>query len=290
MGGVTDIIGKITDPGDFFGAQAGKDAAATSSDLGYQTLAMQQEWMQYMKDQFEPYSQAGQSALSQQMSMLEGLSGGPDYAGAATSPMFLAQQAQIDQMGTDAQNAMMAQSAATGGLRGGNYQAGTSDIAVQQNLAEQQALNSAANQNYANDMGFFNTLGAISGKGLQGSQSLGSFGGNTMSGMSGTMSGIGTSGLNSAAMQQQQGSNLLSAGIGIASLFSDPRLKTNIKDTGRKSKKGFTIYTWDWNEKAKEIGLTGSDEGVLSSEVKAKIPSAITVDKSGYEKVNYARV
>ena len=70
----------------------------------------------------------------------------------------------------------------------------------------------------------------------------------------------------------------------IFSMFSDPSLKTNIKSTG--SKNGFNTYSWDWNELANKIGLSGSDVGVMADEVKAIKPEAVTIDR-GFMKVNY---
>jgi hypothetical protein len=69
--------------------------------------------------------------------------------------------------------------------------------------------------------------------------------------------------------------------------FSDPALKTNIKRTG--SNNGFNTYSWDWNELANKIGLTGSDVGVMADEVLSKQPSAISYDK-GFMKVNYSEI
>ena len=96
--------------------------------------------------------------------------------------------------------------------------------------------------------------------------------------------------MNQAAMQQQQGTGLLTAGVGLLSMFSDIRLKDNIKATGDKSAKGHEIYTWDWNDIAEGLGLTGSGKGVIADKVELKDPDAITIDESGYKKVDYARV
>lgn len=70
----------------------------------------------------------------------------------------------------------------------------------------------------------------------------------------------------------------------IFSMFSDPALKTNIKKTG--SKNGFNTYSWDWNELANKVGLSGSDAGVMADEVKEIKPEAVSIDR-GFMKVNY---
>ncbi len=74
---------------------------------------------------------------------------------------------------------------------------------------------------------------------------------------------------------------------GIGALFSDDRLKDNIKKTGEKN--GFNMYKWDWNKAANELGLFGNDEGVLASEVEKINPNAISYDR-GYRKVNYEMI
>ena len=68
------------------------------------------------------------------------------------------------------------------------------------------------------------------------------------------------------------------------SIFSDPSLKDNIIKIGVAN--GHNIYSWDWNDKAYNLGLAGSSSGVMADEVKAKNPEAITMDR-GFMKVNY---
>lgn len=67
---------------------------------------------------------------------------------------------------------------------------------------------------------------------------------------------------------------------------SDVRLKKNIKPTG--GNVGiFREYTWEWNEKAIELGFANQPtKGVLAQEVLAKKPVAVVVE-NGWLKVNY---
>ncbi|MBY8123062.1 tail fiber domain-containing protein [Vibrio fluvialis] len=274
----------ILDPGDLMGGQAAAKAAATSADLGYKTLGMQQDWLNYIKNQFEPYSNAGQRALGKQEGLLSTLqnmaTSGPDYAAAVSSPEFKI-------MNKEAQYSLLNAAEATGGL--GSTATGNALGASSASL-----LSNLANQNFAREYqgqyDYFNALGALSGRGLQGSQGLGSFGGDTLSGMTGTMSGIGTGALNSAAMQQQNKAGLLSAAGGLLAAFSDIRLKKNIKATGEYTDRGNEIYTWDWNEKAEKLGLVGSSRGVIADHAEQVTPGAVSTDKSGYKVVDYARV
>lgn len=69
--------------------------------------------------------------------------------------------------------------------------------------------------------------------------------------------------------------------------FSDPKLKKNIIRTGKE--KGYTTYSWEWNEKANLIGLSGAAFGVMADEVKAITPDAVIFD-GGYMKVNYEMI
>ena len=81
------------------------------------------------------------------------------------------------------------------------------------------------------------------------------------------------------------------ASIG-ASLFamSDSRLKKNIKKIDD-VEPGIGWYTWDWNDKAEEIGVTNlPTEGVIAQEVKEVDPSAVMLDEDGYYRVNYSKI
>ena len=81
------------------------------------------------------------------------------------------------------------------------------------------------------------------------------------------------------------------ASIG-ASLFamSDSRLKKNIKKFDD-VEPGIGWYTWDWNDKAEEIGVTNlPTEGVIAQEVKEVDPSAVMLGEDGYYRVNYSKI
>ena len=74
---------------------------------------------------------------------------------------------------------------------------------------------------------------------------------------------------------------------GFSALFSDPRLKENIKKTGVDN--GFNTYSWDWNEEANKLNLYGSSKGVMADEVNSKRPDAVTI-KGGYMQVDYGKI
>ena len=99
---------------------------------------------------------------------------------------------------------------------------------------------------------------------------------------------------NQAAMQQAQMAaqgrsqakggvgNLIGGGISLAgSLFSDRRLKENIKPVG-KLDNGLTIYSYNFK------GSDTPEIGLIAQEVEEVRPQAVFKDRSGYLKVNYA--
>lgn len=78
--------------------------------------------------------------------------------------------------------------------------------------------------------------------------------------------------------EQQATQGMMSGIAGGAMMFSDERLKKNIRKIG--THKGINLYAWDWI-------FGGSATGVLSGEVR-HIPSAVVRDPhSGYDMVDY---
>jgi len=67
---------------------------------------------------------------------------------------------------------------------------------------------------------------------------------------------------------------------------SDERLKQNIEYVG-KSINGHNIYTWEWNNIAKKLGVNSPTIGVLAQEVMQYMPEAVIKDVDGYYMVNY---
>ena len=79
--------------------------------------------------------------------------------------------------------------------------------------------------------------------------------------------------------------NILKLGGNIAAIFSDPALKENVAYKGKEN--GFNVYSWDWNDSAFALGLSGSSSGVMADEVKDVMPEAIKIHSSGYMTVDY---
>lgn len=91
-----------------------------------------------------------------------------------------------------------------------------------------------------------------------------------------------------AAGQQAGFSNLLGLGsLGLAGFaaFCDPALKSNAKRIGEVD--GYQIYRWDWNEKAKELGLVGEGVGPMADEIERFEPERIEI-RNGYKYVRAA--
>ena len=70
---------------------------------------------------------------------------------------------------------------------------------------------------------------------------------------------------------------------------SDIRLKENIEYRGVIS--GIPVFTWDWNDEAKRIGVHRNPTfGVIAQEVQKTHPDAVIEGKDGYLMVNYGKL
>lgn len=90
------------------------------------------------------------------------------------------------------------------------------------------------------------------------------------------------------AGQQQGFGNLMGLGqlgLGIAGMFSDRKLKTNIVKIGERQ--GHNWYSWTWNKLANNLGLDGYCHGVMADEARDIKPEAVST-KHGYLFVDYA--
>lgn len=87
------------------------------------------------------------------------------------------------------------------------------------------------------------------------------------------------------------GSNLINAGLGAAGIiFSDERLKDNIKHHSKTKNPDINRYMWEWNKEAEKLGLTGNSSGYIAQEVERHYPQFVTIDKSGYKQINKAEL
>ena len=78
----------------------------------------------------------------------------------------------------------------------------------------------------------------------------------------------------------------LSAGAGLASMFSDARLKDDITPIG--SIGGVNVYRWKWTPEGKSMAGDQPEVGVIADEVMATHPQHVTRGADGFLRVDYA--
>jgi hypothetical protein len=76
---------------------------------------------------------------------------------------------------------------------------------------------------------------------------------------------------------------------GIFKIFSDSRMKTNIKYI-RTLKSGLNIYSFEYKKEFKEIAGYGKYFGYLADEVEKIFPKAVCVHDNGYKMINYSLI
>lgn len=92
-------------------------------------------------------------------------------------------------------------------------------------------------------------------------------------------------GITGAAQAQAQGAqNLTSTGMSILSMFSDEKLKQNIKRIGWHNE--LPVYSWEWNTEAEDFGLEGKGIGHIAQELEETHPHLVT-EFNGVKMVNY---
>jgi hypothetical protein len=164
------------------------------------------------------------------------------------------------------EESILRNASATGGLRSGNVQANMYDYNTQ--LANQALL-----QSYNEQM-----------QGLQGLSGLSS-NANAIANRTSKIGETISAGQTAAraedeAKSQQLWDNIFGIGkLGLdlysSGMFSDRRLKKDIKKVGEL--KGFNIYSWTWNQVANKIGLSGKTIGCMADEVYIKNPNAVSI-------------
>lgn len=280
MGGLVNSIVEIASFGlidDVTGVDAAKDAALQAGELqataAEQGIAEQRRQFDLTQESLRPFQKAGVSALEQQQALV-GL-GGQDaqqqaFAGLTQSPgqQFLQERAQKN---------LLRNSAAIGGLGGGNVR----EALVQQGVG-------FAQQDLQNQFG---RLGQIAGQGQSAATNVGQLGQQT----AGNIANLGqqsaqarASGILGAGQAKSQFTGQLLGGaaqLGGAFLGSDKKLKKNIEKVGEAN--GNNWYTWTWNDLANAIGYHGDDNGVIANEILDTKPWLVAI-KDGYLAVNYS--
>jgi len=159
-----------------------------------------------------------------------------------------------------------------------------------QNLGALQQNQSAGQNRLQNAMGIFGLGDQLQssafGQGIQGQQALlgqNQFFGNLLNSLQNTEVGR----IDAVGQSNRAIADLASSQSGLLSgLFSDIRLKTNIKKIGKLGELNW--YEWDWTDDAHEMGIALQPTfGVMAQEVAEVMPDAVTMHKSGYLQVNY---
>lgn len=283
MSGVVNVV-KDT----FFGG-AEKKAAQAQERTAQQGIAAQERAAQMAveeqrrqfditREDLQPFLQAGTGALAQQQALL-GLSG-PEAAQAAMAQF---QESPGQKFLRERQErALLRNQAAIGGLGGGNVRT----------ALQEQAAGIAATQ-----FGDFqNQLAALSGTGQTTGTSLGQFGSQAASNIGNIQTGtaanvanlLGTAGAARASGilgRNEAIKGTIQGGAQALGMFSDIRLKENVKKVGELSS-GLSVYTWDWKEDANEIVGNQPAFGVIAQEVAGMFPEMVR-EVNGYLTVNY---
>lgn len=265
-----DFFQTQVDPLDITGKRAGEQTKAIL-EQGGGALGLQKDWMDFIKREYAPYSEVAQKALTAQQG-LAGLNGtemqNQMISDIQNDPFY---QAKL-KAGAEA---ILRGASATGGLRSGNTNAALS-------LQNQILLNNEIENRYQK-------LAGLSGQGFTGQQAGSQFGGQALDQITGTMGTMTSGAIAGQAAQENNRAGILS-GVGgvLGGIFSDKRLKYNIKKVGKKN--GLNWYTWVWNKLAEEkLNLSGKGKGHLADEVLAKYPNAVNLS-NGFLTVNYGEI
>lgn len=269
MGGVVDFVSDIFTGGDDDVADAPKEAAEIQAKY-------QREALDYLKEREAIPQQFREGALTQ-LGGLYGLEGGEGdqqalIEQAIASPLYQAMMGG-QKMGEEA---IMRHAGMTGGLRSGDVQGAMYDYNTQ---LQNQALLQSYNQQL---------------QGLQGLAGLPS----NVSQIAAQTGAIGQTlaqgdiaSAQAQQMQKQQSAgNIMGLGqLGLAAygMFSDRRIKKNIKLIGKVN--GYNFYTFKWNKIGKALGLDGETCGCMADEVFQKNPEAVSL-KDGFMFVNYSAI
>ena len=253
-GGLKDLGKAIEEPFRTGAAAAARDAKAA----GEVTLGEQQTLGQEIGSIYQPAMDAGQQAFG----------GLADYYSGNQQPIINQAMASpfMSQLVSQGEGAIARNAQATGGFRSGT---------MQENLAQnsQNVLMNLVNQQLQGQQGIANA-----GFGAQDAYSTAMQ--NIIAGQGATRGQIANVDIAKAANKQ----NMMVGMVQGAAAASDKALKKNIVQTGEKH--NLPWYSWDWNELAKDIGLTGGDEGHIAQEVQEVRPDLV-VTQNGYLAVNY---
>tara|TARA_R100001015_G_C4623894_1_gene181838 strand:- start:1263 stop:2201 length:939 start_codon:yes stop_codon:yes gene_type:complete len=83
---------------------------------------------------------------------------------------------------------------------------------------------------------------------------------------------------------------MTAAALAATAIFSDRRLKSDIKKIGTHST-GLNLYEWEWNAKAFVLGLDKHPrKGFIAQEVQKVFPEAVVEGSHGYLMIDYSKI
>lgn len=272
--GGTQLVGGLMQA-DAAGEAAGVQAAASEAGI-----AEQRRQFDMVRELLKPYVEAGAPALAAQQAML-GLSTpeaeAAQIAAAERSPTFQA-------MLRTGEEALLQRASATGGLRGGNVQAALAQF-------RPQLLAQELEQRYSR-------LGGLTSLGQQSAAGVGTAGMETGSAIARLQAERGAAlaggelgeakafsgilNLPAQVLGMQYGAGGKMGQPGLSNIFSDRRLKKNIKQIGTRPD-GLNVYEFDY--------IWGGDRqvGLIAQEVQGVYPGAVS-ESGGYLMVDYSKV
>jgi len=254
---MSKVVSKVQNLTGLNSYNKGANAATAQTEAGIKEI----------KSSLSPYTTAGTSALAMYQNML-GL-GSQGSAGMNAYQQTPGYQFRM-QSGVDA---LDKSAAASGSLLSGAQQKALTEYG--QNFGTNEYQNSLSNVAGLTNLGY----GAASNQANSISNLYGNLG-NTLA--------------QTYAAKGQAASSLLGgamsggASVAGAAMLSDINLKQNIKYTGKKSKDGFNIVEFNYNNRS-GLDTTKRYRGVIAQEVESLRPEAV-IEENGFKKVDYSQL
>jgi len=281
--------------------KAGKRAANASNNAANIQAQGEREKLDYLKQVEKLPLEIRDRFLPQLADVYSGGQGQQNLIDSAMqSPLYKQLIGNIEGSQPFAEEAILRNASATGGLRSGTANENLARLQFQQQNDKNAALTQTYGQQLQGIQGLAginlntNQIGnaiaapsatqaagmtAAAQAGQQGTQ-------NSINNIMGAV-GMGINAYSGAGGGSYDAMNYNGAGGGIPTeqwLASDIRLKEDIKHIGERN--GFNWYSWTWADIAKRIGLTGESSGYMAHEVYNERPDAIgTIN--GHLVVNY---
>jgi len=262
-------------------ANAAGDAADLQAAGAEQGISEVRQQLSALQNLMRPYVDAGIPALQQQQALL-GLNGQDAETSAINRILGGAGFQESVRQG---ENALLQNASATGGLRGGNLQAALAQF-------RPQMLSQAIDQQYGR-------LGGMTQLGYQSAAGVGSAGleaGADIANLFGNRGAALAGGEINQAKAYGQAFNMPAQFLGMqygasgkapnvqgfGNIFSDKRLKTNIRKIGVRPD-GLNVYEFDY------VWGGGRQTGLMAQEVQSIYPDAVS-ERAGYLTVDYSKV